>query len=385
MSYSKTVLAQIVDQVSRLQFSNTVKDNNGNKYVKKLSIFNLFKLLVFGHLKEAKSMRHLQLIFNSATSKHYHLDCGEIKLNTFSNALAKRPAKVFRDIFFDLLGRMPRNKTKIGRNFNKMVSIVDATCMPFAGIGSDWAKGGKSRQEARAHVLFDASGMPLDMVVTGASVHETQAIKKMNFADTEVLVMDRAYCGFKFWNDLTEAGITFVTRAKKNMVYEVVTNRRGRKPIGVLKDQEIRVNIKSKHNKYSNLRLRRIDFIADGKRLTFITNDLSSSATVICELYRIRWEIESFFKWIKQNLKIKKFFGRSRNAIESQLWVAMIIFLLIHMLKKSISFTGSPLNLIRLISVNLLSNINLSELANPQNKTRYKIPIQTDLFKSLGQ
>ena len=385
MGYSKTVLAQIVDQVSRLQFSNSVKDNDANKYVKKLTTFNLFKMLVFGHLKEAKSMRHLQLIFNSVTSKHYHLGCDKIKLNTFSNALAKRPAKVFRDIFFDLLGRMPRNKTKIGRNFNKMVSIVDATCMPFKGIGSDWAKGGASRQEARAHVLFDASGMPLDMVVTGASVHETQAIKKMNLADTEVLVMDRAYCGFKFWNDLTEEGITFVTRAKKNMVYEVVSNRRGRKPKGVLKDQEIRVNMKSKHNKFSDLRLRKIDFIADGKRLTFITNDLKSPATVICELYRIRWEIESFFKWIKQNLKIKKFFGRSKNAIESQLWVAMIIFLLIHMLKKSISYTDSTLNLIRLISENLNSNINLSELANPPNKTRYKTQNQPSLFKSLGQ
>jgi putative transposase len=385
MSYSKTVLAQIINQVSQLQFSNTVKDNDANKYVKKLYTLNLFKLLVFAHLSEAKSMRHLQLIFNSATSKHYHLDCDEIKLNTFSNALAKRPSKVFRDIFFDLLGRMPRLKTKIGQNFMKMVSIIDATCMPFKGVGSDWAKGGESRQEARAHVLFDASGMPLDMVVTGASVHETQAIKKMNLAGIEVLVMDRGYCSLKFWNDLTEAGITFVTRAKKNMVYEVVSNRRGRKSKGVLKDQEIRVNIKSNHNKYSNLRLRRIDFNADGKLLTFITNDLTSPASVISELYRIRWEIETFFKWIKQNLKIKKFFGRSRNAIESQLWVAMIIFLLILIIKKSISFNDSTLNLIRLISANLLSNINLCELANPPNKTRSKILIQPSLFNSLGQ
>jgi hypothetical protein len=133
------------------------------------------------------------------------------------------------------------------------------------------------------------------------------------------------------------------------------------------------------------LRLRRIDFNADGKLLTFITNDLTSPASVISELYRIRWEIETFFKWIKQNLKIKKFFGRSRNAIESQLWVAMIIFLLILIIKKSISFNDSTLNLIRLISANLLSNINLCELANPPNKTRSKILIQPSLFNSLGQ
>jgi hypothetical protein len=385
MSYSNTVLAQIINQVSRLQFSNTVKDNDANKYVKKFDTRKLFKLLVFGHLSGAKSMRHLQLIFNSATSKHYHLDCDEIKLNTFSNALAKRPSKVFRDIFFDLLEKMPRKPKKIGRKFKKLISIVDATCIPFKGVGSDWAKGGESRQEARAHVLFDASGMPLDMVVTGASVHETQAIKKMNLAGTEVLVMDRGYCGFKFWHDLTASGIIFVTRAKKNMVYKVVSNRRGRKPEGVLQDQEIRVNINSKLNKYSDLRLRRIVFITDGKQFTFITNDLNSPADVICELYRIRWEIETFFKWIKQNLKIKKFFGRSRNAVECQLWVALIIFLLLRMIAKSFSFEISTLKLLRLISANLLSNINLWELVNPPNKTKYKIPIQPDLFNSLGQ
>jgi putative transposase len=385
MSYSKTILAQIIDQVSRLHFSNTVKDNDANKYVKKLTAWKLFIMLVFAHLSEAKSMRHLQLIFNSASSKHYHLGCDEMKLNTFSNALAKRPSNVFREIFFDILERIPRKQRKIGRNFKKMVSIVDATCIPFKGVGSDWAKAGKSRQEARAHVLFDASGMPLDMVVTGASVHETRAIKKMNLAGTEVLVMDRGYCGFKFWNDLTEAGIIFVTRAKKNLVYKVVSNRRGRKSKGVLQDQEIRVNINSKLNKYSKLRLRRIVFITDRGKFTFITNDLNSPADVICELYRIRWDIETFFKWIKQNLKIKKFFGRSRNAVECQLWVALIIFLLLYIMATSSSFKTSILKLLRLISANLLSNINLCELANPPNKTRYKMPIQPDLFNSLGQ
>ncbi len=274
---------------------------------------------------------------------------------------------------------------KIGRNFKKFVSIVDATCMPMKGHGTEWAKGGKSRQEARAHVLIDASGMPLDMVVSGASMHEIKGMSGLDLAGTEVLVMDRGYYGFDLWRKLDKQGITFVTRAKRDVRYEVVSNRRGRRPKGVIEDQEIRFDNRKKRDAIKGLRMRRIVFMSHKGKLTFLTNDLESSASVICELYRSRWEIEVFFKWIKQNLKIKRFYGRNKNAIECQLWVAMIVYLLIYMLKKNHSYKGSNLTLIRLISAKLFSNVTIAHALSPPKSSSYKNDHQLKLFNSLGQ
>jgi putative transposase len=347
MAYTPTILGQVINQASRLDFTSCVKDNHADKYVKSLFSWNLFVLLVFGHLAEVKSMRHLILVFNSATTKLYHLGCGKVSLNTLSNALAQRPSDIFRDFFYRLLSKTPREKTKVGRNFNKFVSIVDATCMPMKGKGSEWAKGGKSRQEARAHVLIDPSGMPLDMVVSGASVHEIKGMSGLDLSGTEVLVMDRGYYSFDLWRKLDKQGIIFVTRAKRDMYYKVVSNRRGRRPKGVVEDQEVRFDNPKKRDVIKDLRMRRIVFVTGKRKLTFLTNDLESPANVICELYRSRWEIEVFFKWIKQNLKIKRFYGRNKNAIECQLWVAMIVYLLIYTLRKNISYQGTNLILIR--------------------------------------
>ena len=385
MSYTPTILAQVVNQVSRLEFASCVKDNHADKYVKSLFSWNIFILLVFGHLAEAKSMRHLILVFNSAATKLYHLGCDKVSLNTMSNALAQRPSNVFRDFFYEILAKIPRKKTKIGRNFNKFVSIVDATCMPMKGQGTEWAKGGKGRQEARAHVLIDPSGMPLDMVVSGASVHEIRGMRELDLSGTEVLVMDRGYYGFDLWRKLDKQGIIFVTRAKKDMRFEVVSNRRGRKPKGVIEDREIRFDNRKKRSVIKGLRMRRIVFVSDKGKMTFLTNDLKSPASVICELYRIRWEIEVFFRWIKQNLKIKRFYGRNKNAIECQLWVAMIVYLLIYMLKINLSYSGTNLTLIRLISAKLFSNVIIANALSPPDTITYKNNNQLKLFKSLGQ
>ena len=385
MSYIPTILVQVINQVSRLDFLTQVKDNSGDKYVKSIFSWHLFVLLIFAHLSNIKSMRHLLYIFNSFPSKHYHLGTHKISLNGLSYALANRPSQVFRNLFYDLLSQIPRKKTKMGRKFNKFVSIIDATCMPLKGTGSSWAQGGKSRREARAHVLIDANGTPLDMVITGASTHEIKGMKELNLGETEVLVMDRAYYGFELWQKLSQSGIIFITRAKKNLQYEVRKNRRGRKPKGVIEDQEIYFMKSPKSRNPKRMTLRRIRIVTKKGQITFLTNDLSSPAREICDLYASRWEIEVFFKWIKQNLKIKRFLGRNQNAIETQLWIAMIVYLVLHMIKRNFSYSGSNLELIRIISVNLLLNVVLANVLSPPIKVVYKDKERISLFNSSGQ
>jgi len=385
MAYQSTILVQILNQVSRLDFNANIKDNSADKYVKSIFSWDIFVALVFNHLSNIKSMRHLLFVFNSFPSKHYHLGTQRLSLNGLSYALASRPAKVFQSTFYDLLSKIPRQKTKMGRKFNKFVSIVDATCMPLSGVGSDWAQGGKSRREARAHVLIDASGMPLDMVLTGASTHEIKGMKELKLGKTEVLLMDRAYYSFDLWQKLTKSGIIFVTRAKKNLRYEVITNRRGRKPKGVIEDQIIEFVKCPKSRNPKRMKLRRIRIVGKKGMITFLSNDLNSPARQICDLYQSRWEIEVFFKWIKQNLKIKRFLGRNQNAIETQLWVAMIVYLILYMLKRNFSYSGSYLALIRIISAKLLVNEILANVLSPPIKASYKEKLKISLFNSSGQ
>jgi hypothetical protein len=160
-------------------------------------------------------------------------------LSSLSYALSNRSSKAFREYFYRLLGKVKRDRIKIDRKFTKFISIVDSTSMPFSGSGSEWAQGWKSRREAKAHVQLDYDGMPLDMVASGASVHDIRGFKELNLGSTEVLIMDRAYYGYKFWKMLNERDVTFVTRAKKNMKFKVLSNKRGRKPRNVIEDQRI--------------------------------------------------------------------------------------------------------------------------------------------------
>ena len=155
-------------------------------------------------------------------------------------------------------------------------------------------QGARVSREAKAHCLIDANGTPLDMVVSGASMHDSRGFKQLNLGKTEVIVMDRAYYGYNLWKDLCDKGLTFVTRAKSNMKYEVVSKRKGRKPIGVVSDEPIFFYKNNTRRNYKLL-LRRIEIKTHNGHIVFISNDLGSKANIISELYKSRWEIEVFF------------------------------------------------------------------------------------------
>ena len=207
MSFSPTILAQVLNQANRLDFNAISKINDGDKYVKRIDCWHLLVHLINAHLSGHASMRHLVFDLKNSRQKLYHLGVQGVSLNGLSHTLANRPATVFRNFFYHLLSKCVRQKTAIKRDFKSFVSIVDATSMPFGGQGSDWAQAGKSRREAKAHVLMDAGGMPLDMVVSGASVHDIKGLSRLNLGQTEVLVMDRAYYGFNLWKSLSQKGI----------------------------------------------------------------------------------------------------------------------------------------------------------------------------------
>ena len=382
MSFTPTILTQINKQINRLELQAIIKDNSANKYVKKISSEMLLNLMIFAQLSEVKSMRHLCSNLNSIESSHYHLGLDTISLNGISHALANRPAEAFRQLFYRLRKDIARKRIKVNRRLKKFVSIVDSTSMPFGGSGSDWAQAGKSKRAAKAHVLYDANGMPLDMVVTGASVHDIKGFNGLKLGNTEVLIMDRAYYGFLFWLKLIGLGITFVTRAKKNMVFEVVKNRRGRHPKGVIKDQI--VSIKNP-KKTETMYLRLIEFTSEKGTIKILSNDLSSCAKYICDLYKSRWEIEVFFKWIKQNLKIKRFFARNQNAIEIQLWVAFVTYLLLLMIKRDFKYEKGMLELIRAISLKLLCHVGMADMLSPPKPVAYEDWKVGSLFDSSGQ
>ena len=326
--------------------------------------------MIYGHLSNAVSQKYLVQLLSHEPTKYKHLGISKISRNGLSYALMNRNSNLFKDFFFELLGKTELHKGSFGRKAKKYISMLDATHMPFKGKGSEWAQAGENRREAKAHVLMSHDGKPLNMVVTSASICDIRGARMINLGKTEVLVMDRGYSSYSFWKELDNKGITFVTRAKKNMRYRVISKRRGRKPEGILADE--RIIFENPNNRKKTMELRRIVVKVKKENIVVLTNDLNTSAKVIADLYKSRWQIELFFKWIKQNLKIKRFFGRKRNSVETQLWVAMIVYLLIWMIKKQFKYKGSKTELIRLISMKLTVNINMANMLSPPNNNTCK-------------
>lgn len=369
MSYTPNILAQVLNFANRLDFRSKIKDTQNDRYVKSNTSWTVFVSLVYAHLSKAQSMRHLVQMLEHETTKYKHLGINGISRNGLSYALMHRNSSPVKEMFFELLSSVGPRKSPFGNKGSKFIAMLDATHMPFRGTGSEWAES-KSRCEAKAHVLMSNDGIPLDMLVTNASISDVKGAEMLDLDEIEVLLMDRAYYGFPFWSKLTKKGIIFVTRAKENMKYKIISKRKGRKPEGIIKDEI--VLFENSKNRKQTMELRRIEVMFENKLIVILSNDLTTSANVLADMYKSRWHIELFFKWIKQNLKIKRFFGRSRNAIEVQLWTAMIVYLLMWMIKKDFKYKGSITQLIRLISQKLTINIRMGDLLRPHNKTRYK-------------
>jgi putative transposase len=329
MRFTPTIFGQLLEPINRRQFTAIVERHDGDAYDKSFRSWDHLVALIYAQLSALDSLRGLVEGWNANGQHHYHLASGLLARSTFSDANARRPADVFADAFALVASQIDRRARREGQ---AMLRLIDSTPIPLGKLCA-WAKSNGRIRGMKMHVVYDPKAdLPRVLDITAANVNDAQIGRTTKIEPGATYVYDKGYCHYGWWIAIDAAKSWFVTRPKSNMRLDVIKTRRleARQGDGfrVLADEE--VAFASKGDSKLPIPLRRIRIKRqNGKQLTLLTNDLERSAVEIGALYKGRWQIELLFRWLKQNLKIRKFLGNNDNAIRLQLYAAMIAFALL--------------------------------------------------------
>lgn len=370
MAYNKTVFSQMLQLISRLEFQSLVNRHQGDFRVRHLSCWSQFIHLLFVQLSDTQSLRDAVCKTQSMSHKLYHLGCQPTARSTLAEANANRSHLIYSDLFFSLLKRVetlaPKHKLKL----NRKLYLIDSTTIDLCLKLFPWARFRKTKAAVKIHTLLAADGaLPEFINITDGKVHDVTALGKLRIPPRSFVAIDRAYHCFKAYKAMQDNNIRFVTRMKSNARFEILSTREGDQSSGIIADQIIAFTGYKSQKDYPHP-LRRIQYWDQErqKEILFLTNEMSLDAKTIADIYKARWEIEIFFKTIKQNLKIKRFIGNNPNAVMTQIFVAMIAYLMMsyHKFKSTTSY--SLQQLFRIIGLNLFEGRCLLELIYPEKK-----------------
>ena len=355
-----SIFAQVLSLINRREFSRSVAELEAEKGAKGFRCWEQLACMLFCHLASADSLREICGGLASSMGKMVHLGIKRMpKRSTLSYANSHRPWQLFEKVFYQLLSEADILAAKQKRRFrfkNPMVSI-DSTTIDLCLSMFDWARFRRAKGAVKLHLMLNHQGyLPGWALITDGKVHDVKVAQKLEFAPGTVIAMDRAYVDYEMFDRWTNKGVWFVTRAKDNMNYRVVKNRDLPSRGNVISDQEIVMTGYCSRQKL-RYRLRRIVvWDAENKRkIVLLTNHMNFAASTVSDIYKERWQIELFFKAIKQNLKIKTFVGTSENAVKIQIWTALISILLLKILQMRSKIGWSLSNLSAMLRFNLLS------------------------------
>ena len=356
------MFSQILKLIPRTDFESIVKTTGGQKGAKGFSSWGQFVAMLFCQLGRAHSLREIEGGLKSCEGKLSHLGVEAPARSSLAYANAHRPWQTFEKVFYGLyetVAARALGKHKF-RFKNKLVSI-DSTVIDLCLSMYDWAKYRRTKGAVKLHLVLDHDGyLPCFGIITDGKVHDVKVAHQIHFASGTIVVDDRGYNDYRLFANWTETGVFFVTRMKDNALYEVTEAHKPPRNPNVLADETIRLTGSGASDKCPHL-LRRIEFVREdtGTVLVFLTNNFKLSANTIAAIYKDRWQIELFFKALKQNLKIKTFVGTSQNAVRTQLWIALIAMLLLKYLQQSSKFGWSLSNLLALLRMNLFTHRDL--------------------------
>ena len=369
MAHCNTLFHSMLNFIPRHQFSALENQHGTGRKSRKFSRWNQFVHLMFMQLTGRKSLRDGIQSMNSRLNNLYHIGARPVSRSTFADANNRRPASFYEALFERVYQRCrlisPKHKFKFK---NKLYSL-DASTIDLSLGAFPWASFRRTKSAVRIHTLLDHSGyLPAFVSITDGKTHETKVLKSLNLPKGSIVVEDRAYTDYQWFNNLQQNGIFFVTRQKTNAVYRVTERRQVNKSQGLSSDQTIILT--GTKGLLCPHPLRRIGYRDPETKIhyVFLTNNFKLSAKTIADIYKERWQIEIFFRWIKQNLRIKAFIGNSRNAVMTQIYVALIAYLLLCMFKFMSKVSASLQNLIRVVQLNLFRTCSLEELFEPPPK-----------------
>ena len=366
MYTGKTMFAQLMDFLPWTTFSRIVERYGGDHRVRTLSCAEQYRAMAFAQLTYRESLRDIEICLSVHGSKLYHMGFRQpVRRSTLADANERRDWRIHAQLAQGLIvqARKLYADEDLGLDLTDTVYALDSTTISLCLSVFPWAHFRTTKAAVKMHTLLDLRGsIPSFIHISDGKLHDVHALDMLMPEAGAIYVVDRAYVDFARLFALHQAGAFFVTRAKSNMdarrVYSSPTDRL----TGIICDQAISLNGNDTRRDYPE-RLRRIRFRdpETGKTLVFITNNFALPAVTICALYKSRWQVELFFKWIKQHLRIKKFYGTSENAVKTQIWIAVSVYVLVAIIKKRLDLDASLYTLLQILSVTLFEKIPLHQ------------------------
>jgi hypothetical protein len=367
MAHCSTVLSQIVRIFPRHEFQALASKHHVGQKFRSFSRWSQFVSMLTAQLTDRSSLRDVVDNLSVQSSKLYHLGIKAFSRATLARCNEKQPHTLYEELFKRLLGRCqgmaPRNKAfKLdGKIYLLDASLVELTLSLFP-----WAKYQKTKGAAKLHIGLDADGyLPAFVDFTRGNEHEINRARELELTKGSYAVFDRGYTDYSWYQELTEDGVFFVTRLKSNAIVTPGRKRRGRKSPGVIEDREIRLGKLPET-------FRLVTYLDKETDITyqFVTNALDIPAQTVADLYKERWQIELFFKWIKQNLRVKSFLGTSMNAVKTQLWIALCAYLVLSYLQFQSKLGMSLQRMLRILQLNLFERRDLRSIFGPQRSAK---------------
>ena len=374
MNAGKTLFAQLMDFLPWSTFNRYVTRYSGDKGIRTPSCAEQFRVMAFAQLTYRESLRDIEASLSAQAAKLYHMGLREpIRRSTLADANESRDWRIYADFAARLIiqARALYASENLGLELSNTVYALDSTTIDLCLSVFPWAHFRTTKAAVKMHTLLDLRGsIPSFIHVSDGKLHDVHALDLLTPEAGAIYVMDRGYVDFARLHRLHLAGAFFVTRAKSNLkahrVYSAPTDR----DTGILCDQTIALEgFYSKQDYPTYLRRVRFKDPETGKTLVFLTNQMTLPAASICTLYKSRWQVELFFKWIKQHLRIKRFFGTSENAVKTQIWIAVSVYVLVAIIKKRLNLDASLYTLLQILSVTLFERMPIQQ-AFPGNANR---------------
>lgn len=385
MNKNKYVFAQLIEFLDKDKFRHLVDKYNGNRYVKSFTCWNQLLALMFGQLSNRESLRDVVVALEAHHTKCYHLGIGRnpIAKTTFASANQNRDYRIFENFAFFMMEQAREKQATDIFKLKGHVYAFDSTTIPLCLSIFWWAKFRKKKGGIKAHVLYDLEAqVPAYFHISTASVHDSKAIKYIPYESGSYYVFDRGYNAFKELYKIHLHESFFVVRAKKNLQFKCIRWRR-RLPKNVLTDSVIELTDIITRQKYpERLRLVKYRDESQDREFVFLTNAFHLTSLEIAELYKNRWQVELFFKWLKQHLKIKKFWGTTENAVRIQISTAIISYCLVAIVQYDMQLERSTYEVLQILSISLTDKTCLKELFEKTNFNDVK-ELNSSLFPGL--
>jgi hypothetical protein len=372
MHHHNSVLHGLLKHIPWSAFDNLVNEHRADAGVRSLSTKSQFVALLYAQLAGAVSLREIETAMQSHADKLYHLGVAQVQRSTLADANRLRPHAVFSGLFSHMAQMATRG---FRRSTAEAVRLIDSTSVKLSTLSGDWSRYYGDIHGAKAHIVYDPDAeAPLYLSVTASRVNDIVAAKAMPIEPGATYVFDLGYYDFGWWARLDQAGCRIVTRLKANTPLQLVETRTLPAASELLYDRVGFLPERMKASRKNPFQdpVREIGVLTEtGKPLRILTNDLDAPAQEISGLYKRRWAIELFFRWVKQTLKIKHFVGRSENAVRIQIAVALIAYLLLHLAKDAVKIAGGTLAFARLIKANIMHRRDLDQLLKPPPLPKY--------------